>query len=463
MAKHSASDLARRHSRRPLVILIVVAMVAAIAVSGGVAFTRHNRHTQALNQCSTARTTLTSATERLDNAVKDAKTSTTVQASTLEDPSVLASLQTTVAKAGKLVSAVDSGDGYRCAETLSADELDAKTRKLNSAADDAKKQTTAITSGIRSVRQNVANKTNETVRFTLTAAVSQSQGLLAQTKDQVSDESTRTKLQQLIRTADGQLNGNDIITDGTVYQQSIDQLNAAMDAVTASNIAKLGVDCKKVQCVALTFDDGPDATNTPPVIEALKKTKATATFFSVGEHITGTTTPMLKQLAEAGYPIENHSWNHPHLQTLSKADVVKQLTDTSTAVKKAVGTYPSMIRPPYSEWSNDVRDQAAVMNSSIINFNVMGYDWEKDADGVHDAVLEWAKPGDIILLHDLQGSTAKATERIITDLQAKGYTLVSVPQLLGERPKPGYVYYSQDQVVKPGEPWKPSTNYAEQW
>ncbi|NEG96694.1 polysaccharide deacetylase family protein [Bifidobacterium sp. SMB2] len=313
------------------------------------------------------------------------------------------------------------------------------------------------------MRQSIANKTNETVRFTLTAAVSQSQGLLDQTKGQVNDESTRAKLQQLVKTANDQLNGNDIITDGAVYQKSLDQLNAAMDAVTTSNIAKLGVDCRKVQCVALTFDDGPDANNTPPVIEALKKTKATATFFSVGEHITDTTTPMLKQLADAGYPIENHSWNHPHLQTLSKADVVKQLTDTSTAVKKAVGTYPSMIRPPYSEWSNDVRDQAVVMNSSIINFNVMGYDWEKDADGVHDAVLEWAKPGDIILLHDLQGSTAKATERIITDLQAKGYTLVSVPQLLGERPKPGYVYYSQDQVVKPGEPWKPSTDYAEQW
>ncbi|PWG59352.1 polysaccharide deacetylase family protein [Bifidobacterium catulorum] len=463
MAKHSAASVRGARRRRPLIIVIVIAMVAAIAVSGGVAYSRHNRHVQAMSRCTAARTTLLDAATALGKAVSATESEAGTQPSAVEDPATVATLRTAVAEAKTLVSDANDGERYRCDDAMSADDLTTRTQSLTDAGKDASQRAKAIAADATTVRRGVANKTNAAIRFTLTAAVSQSKGLLDQTDGKVTDESTRTRLQQLITAADDQLNGNDIITDKTVYQRSIDQLNQAMDKVTASNIAKLGVDCTKAKCVALTFDDGPDAANTPPVIQALKKTGTTATFFSVGEHITDKTSPMLKELAGAGYPIENHTWNHPHLQTLGKADVVSQLTRTSTAVEKTVGTYPSMIRPPYSEWSNDVRDQAVAMNSSIINFNVMGYDWEKDADGVYDEVLQWTRPGDIILLHDLQGSTAKATERIITDLKARGYTFVSVPQLLGERPKPGYVYYSRDQMVRPGEPWKPSTNYAVQW
>ncbi|PLS31505.1 polysaccharide deacetylase family protein [Bifidobacterium margollesii] len=462
MVQHrSPRDKAGR-SRRPIAVIVAIALIAALAIGGGVVWSWRARHGRALAQCESARNGLIAETDALRKAVESSSSVMSVSPSSLEDAGVLATARAEVQSSRQLIDRT-AGDDYACSGEMTADELDSRTVAIAEAADRARKQTKTLPVEAAAVRRSTANKSNEAVRYTLRAAVSQAKELLSDTSGKVTDDSTRVRLKRLADAADRQLTDDETISDGAEYRRSIDGLNAAMDAVTTSNIAKLGVDCAKAKCVALTFDDGPDATNTPPVIRALQETGTVATFFSVGQHIDERTAPMLRQLRDSGHPIENHTWDHPHLRTLSRSDVASQLTRTSALVEKTVGAYPSMIRPPYSEWSNDVRDQAVAMNSSIINFDVMGFDWEKDAKGVHDAVLQWTRPGDIVLLHDLQGSTAQAVKGIIDDLKAEGFTFVTIEQLLGERPKPGYVYYSRTQVVRPGESWRPSTYFAEQW
>lgn len=462
----SSSSAVRTRTRRTVILCIAAALVIVIAATSGGIYWHHTSqlHAEALAQCASARKQLDSGLGKLNTALNAAQPVAQTKAASVDDPQTLTTLASAITTSSNTAEQYKASNSrYQCDATASMATLRDSAAAIVTAGRDAERQTATITDNANAVTRSQANKTNAGIRYTLKAAISQSRGWISQTANgKVTDETTRTTLQQRVDTAQQLIDGPEIVTDSARYQTAIDQLNDGMDKVAASNIAKLGVDCAKEQCVALTFDDGPNAQNTPPVIEALRKTGTVATFFNCGGVIDANA-PLIRQLHDMGNPIENHTWNHPHLQTLSRADVHTQLTQTSEKIEQTVGVYPSMIRPPYSEWSNDVRDEAVAMNSSIINFDVMGYDWERNATQVHDAVLTWTRGGSIVLLHDLQGSTAQAIESIITDLKARGFVFVTIPQLLGYNPKPGYVYYSQHTVVKPGEPWRPSSYFSDQW
>lgn len=462
MPRHATSRPTHTAKR---IAIIVIATLLAIVILGACAAIGYwyKTHSAALATCTTEQKQLATQITRLDSAITNAQPIANTTTESVTNPQTITTLKSTTASAQQNVSAWKTDSAYSCDTSSDIDTLHAHATNISNARTSAKNITNTIANDTNAVKRDIANTANAGIRYTLTIALSQAKSWLQRTEGQVTDESTRTTLQQHIDTAQRLIDGPDIITDANQYQQALQQLNSSIDTVVTANIAKLGVDCNIAKCVALTFDDGPDATNTPAVISALKKTNTVATFFSVGQHITDQTTPMLQELHTMGDPIGNHSWNHAHLRQLSRQDVHTQLTQTDEAVKTAVGEYPSMIRPPYSEWSDDVRDEAIALNASIINFDVMGFDWSHNAAQVHDAVVQWTRPGSIILLHDLHASTAQATEGIITSLKARGFTFVTIPQLIGGNPQPGYVYYSQHQVVRPGEPWRPSGEFSEQW
>ena len=190
------------------------------------------------------------------------------------------------------------------------------------------------------------------------------------------------------------------------------------------------VDCHKVKCIALTFDDGPVA-GTADLLNLLKKENVPATFFVVGQ-MAQAQPAILARMASEGHVIGNHSYNHANFTKLKAGSIRKQITDTNTIIFKATGQRTTLLRPPFGESNTTVRGIEKDLGMAQILWCVDPLDWkDRDAKVVAGRVIAAAKPGAIILSHDIQATTREAYKTIIPKLRAQGYVFVTVPQLLG--------------------------------
>lgn len=194
--------------------------------------------------------------------------------------------------------------------------------------------------------------------------------------------------------------------------------------------------------IALTFDDGPKIGNTDRILEALKKVGGKATFFVVGEMVQKHP-ELVKAEYDAGCQIGNHTYSHVNLVTASEYTVNTQVNKTSNLVYDITGKYTMIGRPPYGSINDVVRKN---INIPWFNWNIDTLDWKhRDADYIENFILEHAKDGDVILMHDLHSTTADAMEKCVPKLADKGFQLVTIDELVkfkydGDVTKvPGYV------------------------
>ncbi|WP_158615034.1 polysaccharide deacetylase family protein [Cellulomonas sp. PhB150] len=202
------------------------------------------------------------------------------------------------------------------------------------------------------------------------------------------------------------------------------------------------VDCSKLKCIAVTYDDGPGP-YTDKLLDELKAAGAHATFFQIGKQTASYPKVAARELAE-GHAIGNHTWTHPDLRRLTPDQVNSELDRTAAAIKKATGFEPVLVRPPYGATNDTVQGVLKGRGESAILWDVDTEDWKnRDAAITTQRALAGAHRGAIILMHDIHPSTVKAAPGIYRALQAKGYTLVTIPQLLGDALKPGGKYFSE--------------------
>ncbi|MDQ4138392.1 MAG: polysaccharide deacetylase family protein [Actinomycetota bacterium] len=193
------------------------------------------------------------------------------------------------------------------------------------------------------------------------------------------------------------------------------------------------MDCTLVACVALTFDDGPGP-HTAAVLDALAARRAPATFFLQGFHAERYP-DLVRRMHAEGHQIGNHTWNHADLTTLPGAAVAEQIQRTNDVIGAIIGAPPTTFRPPYGAFNDDVLGHAAM---PAILWSLDTKDWRKPGDAaVLERTVAGSQPGDIVLLHDVHESTARVTPQIIEGLIQRGFTLVTVEQLLGGTPEPG--------------------------
>jgi peptidoglycan/xylan/chitin deacetylase (PgdA/CDA1 family) len=195
--------------------------------------------------------------------------------------------------------------------------------------------------------------------------------------------------------------------------------------------------------VALTFDDGP-STSTPKILDLLEKYDARATFCVVGNRV-ARYQKTVKRACEMGCQVIGHSWDHKSLAKLSETRIKRQLQDTNDAIFKATGVQPTMYRPPYGNMSDRLRTVSRQLGLSMILWSVDTEDWRtRSAERTYEAILDSVQDGSIILCHDLYASTVQAMERVIPELQSRGYQLVTVSELLdasGRAVTAGGAYY----------------------
>ncbi len=185
---------------------------------------------------------------------------------------------------------------------------------------------------------------------------------------------------------------------------------------------------KKKKMVALTYDDGP-ASGTTTILNTLKKYNSVATFFVVGNRVSSYSSTV-KEEFEMGCEIGNHTWSHATLTSLGSSGIQSQLTQTNDAVKNITGESPVVMRPPGGAYNSTVRSVTKSMGMPIIYWAIDTRDWEhRNATTTYNSVINNVKDGDIVLMHDLQTSTATASQNIIPKLIEKGYQLVTVSEL----------------------------------
>ncbi len=178
--------------------------------------------------------------------------------------------------------------------------------------------------------------------------------------------------------------------------------------------------------LALTFDDGPSSVTTPVVLDTLEYYGARATFFVLGS-MSKNNTSLLKRMSQLGCTIGNHTYGHPDLKKLSDKNIKSQFTRTDDIIKNAVGFEPTIIRPPYGSYNQRVMQAG---EKPFILWSVDTLDWKyRDAEYVKNHVLNNARDGAIILMHDIHASTAEAVKSIVPELLARGYQLVTVDEL----------------------------------
>ena len=189
------------------------------------------------------------------------------------------------------------------------------------------------------------------------------------------------------------------------------------------------------RAVAIGFDDGP-AADTPAFVRMLEHSHARATFFLIGAHVGASFRPTLLRELRDGDALGDHTFTHPDL--LRSASVRGQLASTIAAIRALSGFTPCVFRPPYGAYDGAIVQTARSLGLATVLWNVDPADWAlPGTQAIERRVLAAVQPGSIILSHDgggRRGQTLAAYPAIIAGLRARGYRILTIPELLGFRP-----------------------------
>ena len=190
------------------------------------------------------------------------------------------------------------------------------------------------------------------------------------------------------------------------------------------------IDPDAMPLVAITFDDGPKQGTTDVLLDGLALREVPATFFLIGSQIPGNE-DLVARMAAEGHQIGIHTFDHVKVTGLTREEFDQQIGKTRTLVAEVAGPGDSWLRPPYG-LVND--RELSWADGPLILWSVDPEDWkDRNTQRIKSAVLERVKDGDIILLHDIYGSSVQAALDIVDGLKERGYSFVTVEQLMAAR------------------------------
>ncbi|MBL0049616.1 MAG: polysaccharide deacetylase family protein [Bacteroidetes bacterium] len=183
--------------------------------------------------------------------------------------------------------------------------------------------------------------------------------------------------------------------------------------------------------ISLSFDDGPDATFTPIVLDILKKHQVKASFFCIGHKIEGNA-DLLKRIVEEGHIIGNHSFSHSYLFDFFTASKVKdELAKTNQVVEAITHQKLKFFRPPYGVTTPAIAEATEALKLTTVGWDVRSLDTvEKDSTKITARVIKQLKSGSIILFHDTNNRIESVLEQVIVHCKENGFKIVSLSKLL---------------------------------
>lgn len=194
--------------------------------------------------------------------------------------------------------------------------------------------------------------------------------------------------------------------------------------------------------IAVTFDDGPGYNKASTMIcDVLEKYDIKATYFMVGNNAKSKP-KNVKRKVRLGCEIGNHTIAHKHYGKNVTASDIKKATK---AIKEAGGVKPTAFRSPGGNTTSTIRKECKKEGMPLYYWSLDTQDWKyRNVDHVYNAVMKNVKDGDIILMHEIYETTAKAFKKMVPKLKKKGYQFVTCEELIwakqGKAPKPGTQY-----------------------
>ncbi|MDX3367303.1 glycosyltransferase, partial [Streptomyces sp. ME02-6987-2C] len=195
--------------------------------------------------------------------------------------------------------------------------------------------------------------------------------------------------------------------------------------------------------IVLTFDDGPDPTWTPQVLDILEKYDVPGTFFLVGSMVSRHP-GIVRDMVEQGNEVGVHTFTHVDLSYQSQARVTREIEQTQLALAGAAGITSTLFRAPYSSQTDAIDNYSWPVYESLgadgytsVFIDTDSDDWKRP--GV-SKIVEWATPEDdegaSVLFHDAGGErsqTIEALPKYIEKMKAKGYTFTTVSGVMADQ------------------------------
>jgi len=189
--------------------------------------------------------------------------------------------------------------------------------------------------------------------------------------------------------------------------------------------------------IYLTFDAGYENGNTEPILDALKKHNATATFFVVG-HYLESAPELVRRMVEEGHTVGNHTYHHPDMSAISDQETfAKEMNDVAALYQQITGQeMTAFYRPPQGKYSTDNLKMAQEMGYTTFFWSLAYVDWYQDKQPTHeeafDKLLSRIHPGAIVLLHSTSQTNGEIMDELLTKWEEMGYTFKPLSDLVGQ-------------------------------
>ena len=182
--------------------------------------------------------------------------------------------------------------------------------------------------------------------------------------------------------------------------------------------------------LSISFDAAWGNEDTQQLIDILAKYDIKATFFVVGQWV-DKYPESVKALSDAGHAVMNHSNTHAHMSKLSRDEILADVNACNDKIEAVTGVRPTLIRPPYGEYDDNVVSAIRSMDMEPIQWDVDSLDWKDlSAPDITQRVTSKVQPGSIVLFHNAAKHTPEALPGIIEALLQQGYTFVPISQLI---------------------------------
>lgn len=215
----------------------------------------------------------------------------------------------------------------------------------------------------------------------------------------------------------------------TILSVSFAQLSAVK---TDNAVRRLPIYCVKTdeKKIAVTFDAAWSAEDTDHLISILKKHKAKATFFAVGDWVEKNP-EAVKKLFDAGHEIANHSDTHAAFSKLTRTAIVKEINDCNKKIEAITNQKVTLVRAPSGDYDNKSIEAAENLSMKMIQWSVDSLDWKKlSTDEMVSRIMTKTENGSILLFHNGVENTPSALDNALSLLSEKGYSFVTVSDLV---------------------------------
>ncbi|SMQ84856.1 Glycosyltransferase, catalytic subunit of cellulose synthase and poly-beta-1,6-N-acetylglucosamine synthase [Bacillus sp. OV166] len=194
--------------------------------------------------------------------------------------------------------------------------------------------------------------------------------------------------------------------------------------------------------VVLTFDDGPDPTYTPQILDILDKNHIKGSFFIIGENALQHP-ELVNKMYKKGHEIGNHTFTHPDVASITPFQTRMELNANQRLFQEITGHSMTLFRPPYvaNAEPSTKSELEPILRAQDMGYTMVGElidsdDWQRlSSDEIVNRVLDQLPEGNVILMHDAGGdrsNTVEALPTIIKELKQRGYTFTTIADLTGK-------------------------------